>query len=1002
MATKRRSVLFKVVSSLLLVSLCFSTSTPPLVNPVYQNLAQPSSLQQPAFSTLFDDPKVAPLLEKLFKNPETSDAIFSQFAQKLSVRDIAKRLSKPLLPQSTPAQKRFSLLTYLFSALFPFLVSCATNPAQEFAKNAKTKPVELPRFSAGLSAAQKQQLTEKYGPEETVTESSVTEPFPTEKTKQIPTEEPTQKQQVVQVPVSETKQKEEPKKEEVVQQPVRQQPVEEPKKEEIKQEPKVPLQEEKVKPQQITEEELANIQIKQPKQGRGKFNPGLDPYFEKLLVKHYGKVKEANQAPSVDIDSNSKKFLTGIYRWIKTRIKKNYPQALPESHPGDPSRANVAFTYDLAHTAQELIANGDLEDAYFILNFFVDRYPFTEAAINRARNLEDGNHVKGVFRFLPTPSDGAPRPYIVNTTDTRNFSEFGEGINEWYTDGGPQFWLGQAVLNYLMANQRMGSSDREKFEQFVQAMVTVGMRLRNSESVVAAGPQLQKTNERESERDRLGHVENMEDFYALLVEGANYFEHKQSQLAEKYRQTAEEIIQGLKQKGIYKEEGNRAWFWQGFAYGRLNQQIPTDVQSWGILAFGPHKIDAVWGKGAAEKIYNTLVQTMLVQTEFIRADGRKVVTIGADYGDPYRPDFVQQRGGVIGTISDEWTGGVIVAFDVMAEYFADLGNKAKAEEALAMADALRYFAILRAFESNDGDIALPYATEINIYTGFGWPTPNTYTSIAGAWIINSLKRINPFDGNRKVRDHTQLGIRRLGVLYGIKLLTEKMRTNNIFTPDDVTLPDSPLQKMDMKQLLAKVQAKTIEGFRLLEEQHALTYYPPERIGLVETENKEEIAVKVMRGDWNTMAIKQPTIGKFPTPKDLSQYSYLTFEVKSTGVSTVDVAMVPLTYLKAANFWSPPPTETIDIPNDGKWHRINIPLEDYPSQSITEFVELSFQVVKDGNPTGAVLYVRNPTFTKKKIAHNDKPVPPREEDPTRRDAFPVLFDPRRQTPVQVAL
>jgi hypothetical protein len=110
---------------------------------------------------------------------------------------------------------------------------------------------------------------------------------------------------------------------------------------------------------------------------------------------------------------------------------------------------------------------------------------------------------------------------------------------------------------------------------------------------------------------------------------------------------------------------------------------------------------------------------------------------------------------------------------------------------------------------------------------------------------------------------------------------------------------------------------------------------------------------------------------------------------------------PLSYVKAANFWRPPPTKRIGISADGKWHRIHIDLSEYPSESITEFVELSFQVVTPENQTGGVLHVRNPAFTKKKIAHNDTPTPRGEKDPARR-LHPVWLDPRHQTPVEVAL
>lgn len=503
-----------------------------------------------------------------------------------------------------------------------------------------------------------------------------------------------------------------------------------------------------------------------------------------------------------------KEILEKFNKWLK-RISKT-TTGLPPSHIGDPRQGfeTGAYTYDLAQVAMRYVRTGNFQEARKIILYFAER--FNKYSVENLKGGVDRNNVYGILRVLPSPSDNKDRKHIINCINTNSASYWpeGEGIIEWYTDGGHLSWLGMVAVQLLMDDTGLSQEERIELGRFVRELADTIMGLFNPENIVSAGP-LRQDIDGAPARENLGSIKNMWDHYAFLMRLADYFETQRyysPDLIKSYREKAKSILQGLKAKGALVKEGNTAYFWQGFVDGKINGQIPTDVQSWGILSVGPEKLNEIFGAGTAagtaEGMLNWLIQHAFVLTDYVRPDGYQVTTVGAGFSDPYRPDMTRQRGGVNPQITDEWTAGVINAMDVMANYYYETGserNKQKAEEILAMADALRFFALARATEV-DGMLYWEYSTVYNMPTGFGWNTPSAPGgSLSGNWMLFALAGINPFDPSGK--SLTSLAkIRRLGVEEGIRRLLASMGKNNKFSTNPVIKPGVKPRKVEISRI----------------------------------------------------------------------------------------------------------------------------------------------------------------------------------------------------------
>ena len=173
--------------------------------------------------------------------------------------------------------------------------------------------------------------------------------------------------------------------------------------------------------------------------------------------------------------------------------------------------------------------------------------------------------------------------------------------------------------------------------------------------------------------------------------------------------------------------------------GKGDATIATDTYAWSITAIGP-KILIDIGMDPDE-IIDFAVKNCEVRVPF-RHGSASIEVEGFDFAKARNI----ARGGVI---SCEWTAQMILAFEIMADYYRQK-DTAKAHsymnKAFFYADELEKMIISSPSPVGKADPVLPYASASNVDTGHGWRTPrgdSVGSLSATAYFLIAYKGINP-------------------------------------------------------------------------------------------------------------------------------------------------------------------------------------------------------------------------------------------------------------------
>ncbi|MFH1519790.1 MAG: hypothetical protein ABIE75_04370 [Candidatus Omnitrophota bacterium] len=176
--------------------------------------------------------------------------------------------------------------------------------------------------------------------------------------------------------------------------------------------------------------------------------------------------------------------------------------------------------------------------------------------------------------------------------------------------------------------------------------------------------------------------------------------------------------------------------------GKGDSTIATDTYAWSITAFGPEELFSL--KMNPETILKFAVEHCKVGVKFKRKKG-EVELEGFDFAKLKNAS----RGGVV---SSEWTSQMILAFEVMADYFKDK-NPNKSKEYLAKAlfyfNELQKMLITSPSPAGREDPCLPYASSPFVDTGHGWRTPKgsrTGSLASTACFLLAYYGYNPLKG----------------------------------------------------------------------------------------------------------------------------------------------------------------------------------------------------------------------------------------------------------------
>ncbi len=176
--------------------------------------------------------------------------------------------------------------------------------------------------------------------------------------------------------------------------------------------------------------------------------------------------------------------------------------------------------------------------------------------------------------------------------------------------------------------------------------------------------------------------------------------------------------------------------------GKGDSTIATDTYAWSVTALGPQELIEL--QMSPDKILDFAVEECGVKT--VMKSNQGVVEVeGFDFAK-YRN---MPRGGVV---SCEWTAQMVLAFEIMAEYYRET-DEVKYRDYMNRASfylgELKKMIINSPSPVGKADPTLPYASAANVDTGHGWRTPygnNTGSLAATAYFLIAYKGFNPLQG----------------------------------------------------------------------------------------------------------------------------------------------------------------------------------------------------------------------------------------------------------------
>ena len=292
--------------------------------------------------------------------------------------------------------------------------------------------------------------------------------------------------------------------------------------------------------------------------------------------------------------------------------------------------------------------------------------------IKRAKDILDfynkkAQQHKGLYYNAYDVRTGSPTEYVVHS--------------------GPNIWLAISACQYIYVTKE---KDLLPMVENI-ALKMISMQKVSKDGSIKGGPNVDWVS-----------TEHNLDAYALF--NMLY----KITTARKYKDAASIALTWLKDVGYNKPEAR-------FMRGRGDSTIATDTFSWAIAAIGPEVLAV--NDMDPDGIMEFAEKECRVEAKFNRPEGRAVDVTGFDFAKAQNVG----RGGIVST---EWTAQMIVAFNIMSDYYKDKHDpekeriyRHKAEYYLAQ---LGKMAISSPSPTGQGEGCLPYASIDNVDTGHGW------------------------------------------------------------------------------------------------------------------------------------------------------------------------------------------------------------------------------------------------------------------------------------------
>ncbi len=276
---------------------------------------------------------------------------------------------------------------------------------------------------------------------------------------------------------------------------------------------------------------------------------------------------------------------------------------------------------------------------------------------------------------------------------------------------GPNIWIAIAAIHYA------DKSGDKAYLNFAEDVAVWIISLKDADGGLRGGPGISWYS-----------TEHNLDAYALF----NMLWVLTSK--DKYKKERDGTLRWIKDNTYSKSDG-------GMKRGKGDATIATDTLAWAIAAIGPEEL---LKEGMdPEGIMKYAEDHCLISTDFTPSGGDTVRIKGFDFAKAANI----ARNGVIST---EWTAQMVMAFKMMADYYAASSDPGKTAIYKNKADLyineLDKMIISSPSPSGQGAGCLPYASQPNADTGHGWRTPagKETGSLSGtSYAIFAKKGYNP-------------------------------------------------------------------------------------------------------------------------------------------------------------------------------------------------------------------------------------------------------------------
>ena len=286
---------------------------------------------------------------------------------------------------------------------------------------------------------------------------------------------------------------------------------------------------------------------------------------------------------------------------------------------------------------------------------------------------------------------------------------------EYVVQSGPNIWLGIAIMQYT---KKTKDTDFVNLAEEIASGI-IDLQNQDRDGGIRGGPDIEWYS-----------TEHNLDAYAFF----KMLYKITGQL--RYQEAANKVLNWLVLNTYDK-------FDLPIKRGKGDSTIATDTYAWSIASIGPQKLEELGMD--PDRIIEFAEQNCSAEVSFIRPEGQSVKIKGFD--------FASQRHLARGqVVSSEWTAQMVMAYKIMADFYAKKGMTAKASAYSAKADeylsALSNMIISSPSPSGQGESCLPYATSDFVDTGHGWLTPKGKStgSVSGtAYTLFAYYNYNPLE-----------------------------------------------------------------------------------------------------------------------------------------------------------------------------------------------------------------------------------------------------------------